>query len=155
MNIRVTNRRSTAVKTLLTVVLATTISLMTVVNTAQATYQGCPGHWLCGPPGPQGPQGEPGKDVDPLALAYSEDEMYGKMVDQNSLNLAIDSIEIFLPQEGKHRITLNRSLQTGGDAGNGIGYAYRFDGNSRTAIFAGWGESEGQHAGKFGISFEF
>ena len=145
---------------------------------AQALGNGngpCPGHFFCGEQGPKGDKGDRGprgytgkpgrdgidgvdgvdglngQDVDPLAIAAMENDMNA----QNSLNLALDSIEIFLPQVGKHRVTLNRSLHRHGDAGNGIGYAYMFDGKNRVALHLGLGESEGQHAGKFGVSVEF
>lgn len=98
-----------------------------------------------------GLNGVDGQDVDPLAMA----DMYDEMSTQNNLNLALDSIRILLPQKNSHRLTLNRSMQHGGEQGNGIGYAYMFDGDSRTAVFAGWGESNGQHATEIGISFEF
>ena len=101
--------------------------------------------------GPQGIAGVAGSDV--LSLAAIS-EMERTIDDTASINLAFDSIQIHLPQKASHRVTMSMA-NDGVNQGVGIGYAYMFDDDNRTAVIAGWGHAQHQDVVKVGVSFEF
>lgn len=72
----------------------------------------------------------------------------------NRYSLALDSIQMYLPQDQKMRVTAAMS-KAGHHMGIGLGFAYMVDDESRTAFTLGIGKSGDEVAYKASVGFEF
>jgi hypothetical protein len=100
--------------------------------------------------GPQGPQGEPGvvdyAEVDRIIHSYR----FGRYADYMA---AASALDIDLPQERGHRLSVTGARIGGVSTGVGIGYAWMDKGG--TALKVGYARAGSESMVKLGVSFEF
>ena len=115
---------------------------------------GAPGEQ--GPPGPPGPAGPAGPQGEPGVVDYSEvnriinEYRYGRYADYIAASSALD---IDLPRDGGHRVTVTGSHLSGNTTGVGFGYSWMDE--DGTALRIGYARAGQEEIVKLGVSFEF
>lgn len=105
-----------------------------------------------GPMGPQGPAGEvPTEFVNTTNNTFST---HNRWFDEfRDYHAAESALQVHLPQDRNQRLTFN-ATHLNSTTGFGVGYAYAFDNDRRTALTAAIGFAGDEAVVKVGVGFE-